>query len=851
MHALVGHFVEYLTRAPIGFDEASGNFQRVNAGGAGRGGDYIRTEVNDGQGLNNANFATPADGLAPRMQMFLFDRFDTNGSESADVVYHEIGHGLSTRLVVNASGVGALGTLQSSMMGEAWSDFYAMDLLVHEGHLTDTAAPGEIRTGTHVVGPNGVRSKPIDCPVTPAGIDVCNRNGTAAVVLGGYTYGDIKDTNNPPVGGPHNGGEVWAETLWDIRTAVGHEAALALITGGLRLTPDNPSMLDARDAILRQALAMRSASGAADDYYARLWAIFQRRGMGFDATTPNADSENPVESFAPPRHQISLRDPVLSDPYPGGDNDGRTEPGERVEVSASVFSPGITDLTGVTGTLSSAATGVTIVDGNAAWPLLGNGRTLANSDSLAVRMPASCETLVPLTVSVTSGVGAATVTANADPRGSSRTTVALADTPTNGVPAVTEATYVVTGGGTITDVNARIDDLRHPFLGDLKIELIHDGVTVTLFEPPTLYDADDIVGAVFDSDSANPVVNAGAGPVSGTMRPQNPTGLNQFDGHSAAGVWTLRITDDGAGDGGVLREWGVQGPVSEFPCPRLEIPGATTGAAAAVTADSATVNGAVVPARTRDRLALRVRRDGRLRVLDTNAGRRRGRVRGPGNGDAVQVEAGDDLPLPRRGDPRERAGRRGRQRRHVHDRTGASPRGRAGGRARPHRAGVHRPDACHPGEGQANLAPPRVVLVLALGARHRDGHRDPRHARHPPGVPVRRGPAAQAARGAALHAPGVRRQGHGAADPTRRGHAPPARARTREGSLHGDARRGRRRREPLDRDREVHRALRSCWAASRTPARFRWARSYASTMSRRSRSAASRPERTAGTSSSS
>ena len=57
---LVGRFHEYLAAAPIGFDEASGNFQRTNASGAGLGDDYIRAEVNDGQGVNNANFVDAA-----------------------------------------------------------------------------------------------------------------------------------------------------------------------------------------------------------------------------------------------------------------------------------------------------------------------------------------------------------------------------------------------------------------------------------------------------------------------------------------------------------------------------------------------------------------------------------------------------------------------------------------------------------------------------------------------------------------------------------------------------------------------------------------------------------------------
>ncbi|HEX2029819.1 MAG TPA: M36 family metallopeptidase [Actinomycetota bacterium] len=57
-----------------GFDEASGNFQVNNYGRGGVGGDDVRCEAQDGGGLNNANFFTPAvDGGRPRMQMFLWD----------------------------------------------------------------------------------------------------------------------------------------------------------------------------------------------------------------------------------------------------------------------------------------------------------------------------------------------------------------------------------------------------------------------------------------------------------------------------------------------------------------------------------------------------------------------------------------------------------------------------------------------------------------------------------------------------------------------------------------------------------------------------------------------------------
>lgn len=53
-----------------GFTEAAGNFQSNNYGRGGKGADPVLAESQDGSGKNNANFSTPRDGFAPRMQMF-------------------------------------------------------------------------------------------------------------------------------------------------------------------------------------------------------------------------------------------------------------------------------------------------------------------------------------------------------------------------------------------------------------------------------------------------------------------------------------------------------------------------------------------------------------------------------------------------------------------------------------------------------------------------------------------------------------------------------------------------------------------------------------------------------------
>lgn len=51
----------------LGFTEEAGNFEEVNKGPLGLGGDAVQLNAQDGSGFNNANFATPPDGFRPRM----------------------------------------------------------------------------------------------------------------------------------------------------------------------------------------------------------------------------------------------------------------------------------------------------------------------------------------------------------------------------------------------------------------------------------------------------------------------------------------------------------------------------------------------------------------------------------------------------------------------------------------------------------------------------------------------------------------------------------------------------------------------------------------------------------------
>ena len=298
---------KHLQDPPIGFTEAAGNFQLTNASGKGRGGDPVQGQIFDGaatngglpdaQHYNNANFFTPPDGQAPVMQLYLFhaDAFTPsvvsgNGGDDASVVYHEYTHGLSGRLVTYPNGLEALSSSQSGALGEAWSDWYALDFLTNEGFIDDTVQPGDVKEGFYITGGTGIRVQGIDCTRgAPAG----KCPGGFRTGPGGFTYDDYgKVAPGPEV---HSDGEIWAQTLWDLRTALGSTRSEQLITRGMALTPPDPSFLDARNGILQADVAVRGGQDLK-----KIWAVFAHRGMGFFASTADGNDIHPTANFATP-----------------------------------------------------------------------------------------------------------------------------------------------------------------------------------------------------------------------------------------------------------------------------------------------------------------------------------------------------------------------------------------------------------------------------------------------------------------------------------------------------------------------------------------------------------------------
>lgn len=299
-----------------GFNEESGVAQASNYGRGGEEGDAVLAEGQDWSGRNNANMATPSDGSAPTMQMFLFDGPDSlpgailvgpsspgdyDGTLDPLIIAHENSHYVSNRLIGNGNG---LNNNQGGSMGEGWGDVASLLIAVRE---EDRALPFNRKyEGTYSVGvyvdPNfyySIRRQPYSTDFT--------RNS--------FTFRHIADGEAAPTGAPtqgsgtgsaevHDAGEIWANMMWECWAGLlndpRHDFATArdrfvnYMIVGMKLTPSSPTFTEARDGVLAAALA----TDAAD--FQSCGRGFARRGAGMNAVSPDrssTDHAGVVESY--------------------------------------------------------------------------------------------------------------------------------------------------------------------------------------------------------------------------------------------------------------------------------------------------------------------------------------------------------------------------------------------------------------------------------------------------------------------------------------------------------------------------------------------------------------------------
>lgn len=254
-----------------------------------------------------------AEGEAVQATLSREDNVPVDAALDNTVVAHEWAHFLSARLIGDAVG---LDNQQGLSMGEGWSDFLALLMIVRE---QDARVPanagygGAYAVGSYAILGTEPRAYYFGIRRYPYSTDPAKNP---------LTFKHIKDGIRLPKGIPvasvgkdgipnsevHKSGEVWASMLWEAYAALlndrarlgfreAQERMLDYLVASLKLTPVSPTFTEARDALL----AVAEARDPED--YRLFWRAFAKRGAGLDAVAPDRHSrrhQGVVEDFTAP-----------------------------------------------------------------------------------------------------------------------------------------------------------------------------------------------------------------------------------------------------------------------------------------------------------------------------------------------------------------------------------------------------------------------------------------------------------------------------------------------------------------------------------------------------------------------
>ncbi|MBL8058839.1 MAG: proprotein convertase P-domain-containing protein, partial [Anaerolineales bacterium] len=129
-------------------------------------------------------------------------------------------------------------------------------------------------------------------------------------------------------------------------------------------------------------------------------------------------------------------------------------------------------------------------------------------------------------------------------------------------PGGVESQLILPGPGlVISDVNVRIDTLRHSYTGDLRVYLIApNGQSLVLIGDPGGVgqhgDGDDLLYTVLDDSAPLGWTSNPAPPFTGAFTPYTP--LAALNNRASAGTWKLKVVDAVGGDTGSLQAWGLE-----------------------------------------------------------------------------------------------------------------------------------------------------------------------------------------------------------------------------------------------------------------------------------------------------
>jgi hypothetical protein len=307
------------------------------------------------------------DAATPGVTLSRSPAVNRDGSLDNGIVAHEWGHYISSRLVGDAAG---LTTLQGVGMGEGWGDFHALMLLAGPGANPNGvyAAMGYANGGK---APNdsfyfGLRRYPYSTDLRKNPLTFRHIQDSAPLPsnVAGLPGGRNSES--------HNTGEVWASMLWEcyagllsdtprLSFAQAESRMKSYLVAGYKLTPNAPTLIEARDALLAAIMA----SDPKD--FAICARGFAKRGAGAGAVAPARDAagnEGVVESFVAEGGALSLTGAVLSDAIGACDLDGRLDGGELGTLELSLRNTGFSALDDTRVSVGSTSPGVSFPSGN-------------------------------------------------------------------------------------------------------------------------------------------------------------------------------------------------------------------------------------------------------------------------------------------------------------------------------------------------------------------------------------------------------------------------------------------------------------------------------------------------------
>ncbi len=461
----------------------------------------VRFDPSGLSGADNSHY-TSSNGV------IAFGEGGVDDAEDADVVIHELGHGIHDWLTAG-------GLSQVNGLSEGLGDYVAQSYSRSLGQWSTSDAQYHW---------------------------VFNWDGHNPFWAGRITnYGALYPGGL--VNQVHTDGQIWATCLMRIWDDVGRNRTDAAVFEGIATTNSASSQNDAAQAVLQAAV-----------------------GLGYTQTEINSF----VTNFQQTGYDVSVGIDYVSDAIVvddcaagHGDANGIVEPGEDVTVSVTIKATAMNH-TGVTGVLTSSTPGVTILDGTATWPNLTVGvATTSDAPHFVARIAENvpCFSTIDFDLTVSSNEGGPYPGSFGRAVGQSLVPQGLPLSIPDNVPLGATSTLSVSQDTPITDVDVHVQ-IQHTWVGDLFIKIRSPlGTEVVLLDRPgvppgTFGCGDDDMDITFDDASGfDPETHCvGTTPwYSGVAQPKQP--LSAFNAQSTLGNWVLTVSDLAGQDVGSVLDW--------------------------------------------------------------------------------------------------------------------------------------------------------------------------------------------------------------------------------------------------------------------------------------------------------